>query len=438
VKRWACALVFGAACAGPHVAFVPEPTGAELERAAKRPNHPHAELRASTLTIAPPSTMPARYLRTLEYNPDGYSAERTATNPASELLLGDLLFHSPRTLGPKAQALGISCHSCHPNGATHSELHLGVLSDRPGNVDLSSSFFRVASDDGVFNALNVPSLRGCRYTAPYGHDGRSHSLAEFVENVVHLEFDGAWLSPEQRGALVRYLHDLDFLPNRNLDQRNQLTAGASESARRGAAVFATPRAGFGGQSCASCHPPSSFFRDGKVHRLGSGQPPSAHAVDSGYETPSLLGLAESAPYFHDGRFARIADVVRWFDQSFSLALSQEELTDLVAYVESVGSVDRRQDMRPLALRLDHVFAYVSLLGARDERVNQAVLDEVGSLLDSAPPAFAARARAARGELEALAAERAAKPRAVSTLRSELSRLAADWAGREAARSAGSR
>src|SRR5262245_63152621 len=82
-----------------------------------------------------PSPLPARYLRTLEYDPGGYDATSPPGGPtrgeASDLLLGDLLYHSPSTLGPRAQALGISCQTCHPNGAAHTTFLLEGLSDHP-------------------------------------------------------------------------------------------------------------------------------------------------------------------------------------------------------------------------------------------------------------------------------------------------------------------
>ncbi|HET9931106.1 MAG TPA: hypothetical protein VFQ35_10480 [Polyangiaceae bacterium] len=383
---------------------------------------------AALPSFAPPSAMPARYLRTLEYEPSGYSAERAKRNPTSDLLLGDLLFHSPRTLGPRARSLGISCNSCHPNGAAHVTFELAGLSDRPGNVDLSSAFFRGASDDGIVNFVNIPSLRGCRYTGPYGHDGRTASLAEFMQSVVHVEFDGAPLSPEHSAALMRYVLDLDFLPNQNLDPRNRLRDGASAAAKRGALLFEAPRTGFGGASCASCHPASTFFRDGQVHRLGSAHSPSPYAIDGGYETPTLLGLAETAPYFHDGRFAHVADVVGWFDVTFSLGLTEAERSDLGAYVEAIGAVDRPRDDRPLAVQLDQVFSYVSLLSLDDQEVCDAARDEVDALLATAPLAMRARARDARKSLGALARSSERTPAAVSSLREELARLAADWAG----------
>lgn len=391
-------------------------------------------------SVSPPSIAPARYLRTLEYNPAGYTATSALAGSArlqrdSDLLLGDLLFHSPRTLGPRAMALGISCDTCHPNGATHRELSISGLTDRPGSVDLSSHFFRRGADNGVSDPVNVPSLRGVRFSAPYGRDGRTASLGEFTRSVVEREFAGASLGEEALASLVDYLLELDFLPNRNLDQRNQLTARASEAARRGALVFEQPRPGFAGRSCASCHPRSTFFRDGAVHRLGTGSPPSPHAVDGGYETPSLLGLAETAPYFHDGRFASIEAVISWFDESFSLALSQEEQADLGAYVEAVGAVDRPRDERPLAMRLDQVFAYISLVPAEGgARLSVAAIDAVLAELRGEPPALAERIRSLRARLLALrrsAPELTASSATVErvrALRLELARLAADWGG----------
>ena len=126
-------------------------------------------------------------------------------------------------------------------------------------------------------------------------------------------------------------------------------------------LFAKPRAAFDGDSCATCHPPSSFFRDGRTHRLGTGQPPSPHAIDDGFDTPTLLGTAETAPYFHDGRFATLADVVAWFDRSFALDLGADGDADLTAYLAAVGASDRTADDRPPAQVMIDSFVYLELL-----------------------------------------------------------------------------
>ncbi|HXU03065.1 MAG TPA: cytochrome c peroxidase, partial [Polyangia bacterium] len=215
---------------------------------------------------------------------------------------------------------------------------------------------------------------------------------------------------------------------------------ASASARRGEILFTTPRAGFDGASCATCHVRTSFFRDGQVHRLTSGRLPSPHAIEDGFETPTLLGTAESAPYFHDGRFATLADVVAWFDRTFILGLTAAERADLTAYVQAVGAVDRRADDRPRAQRMVETFVYLGLLVEGDARDDRAIWN---AAIDAALAEIARHPRAAavestiaalEGRLRALAT-RVNAGASLSALRLEvvdtrrrLIRLAADWAG----------
>jgi cytochrome c peroxidase len=390
-----------------------------------------------------PERLPTRYLRTLAHDPGGYDPTR-ADGVVIDLLLGDLLFHSPHILGEKARRAGLSCHVCHPNGATNAGLMIPGVSDRAGNVDLTTAHFRAGADNRIADPINTPSLRGVRFTGPYGRDGRTASLSDFVRDVVTGEFGGAPLPPAHLAALVRYVQDLDFVPNANLDGRGRLTARASASARRGEALFAAPRAGFDGGSCATCHVRASFFRDGQVHRLLSGLKPSPHALDDGFETPTLLGTAESAPYFHDGRFATLAEVVAWFDRTFALGLSPRERADLTAYLETVGAVDRREDDRPRARRMVETFVYLGLLidgdvDVRDDRgIWRAAIDAVQAEIARHPRPDAVAVRAAIADAEARLASLAARvaagaplaplrPEVVATRR-RLIRLAADWSG----------
>src|SRR6185436_1574467 len=53
-----------------------------------------------------PDRLPARYLRTLAHDPGGYDPMR-ADGVVIDLLLGDLLFHSPHILGPEARRAGL-------------------------------------------------------------------------------------------------------------------------------------------------------------------------------------------------------------------------------------------------------------------------------------------------------------------------------------------
>jgi mono/diheme cytochrome c family protein len=391
---------------------------------------------------SPPS--PARYLRTLAHDPGGYDPGQL-DGVVVDLLLGDLLFHSPATLGPAAASAGLSCNRCHPNGATDPGFFLAGVSDRPGNVDLTTGHFRPGADNRIDDFVNIPSLRGLRFTGPYGHDGRTASLSEFVRDVVSGEFGGAPLPPAQLSALVRYVHDFDFLPNANLDEHGRLTTRAGDAAHRGERLFLAPRAGFDGGSCATCHVRSAFFRDGRAHRLGTGNRPSPHALDDGFQTPTLLGTAETAPYFHDGRFATLAQVVAWFDDRFALGLSPSDRADLAAYLEAVGAVDRRTDDRPLAKRMADVFVYLTLLvdgdGRDDRGIWGAALDACAAELEShpRPAALASTIAALDDRLRAVAAAaRGGAPlpplRAdVLQVQGRLFRLSADWAGALASR-----
>jgi len=415
-------------------------------RTAATPLEPAVEQQAPTPSpVAAPSgapppmpeVMPARLLRTLAHDPQGYDPAHGGVS--AELLLGDLLFHAPSTLGVQAQREGLSCHACHPNGATHATLVLDGVGGRPGSVDLSTDHFRVGADNNIDDAVDIPSLRGSRYTAPYGRDGRTASLAEFTRGVVVAEFGGA-LSEPKLAALVRYVNDLDFLPNRNLTKHGELSEHASASARAGEKHFNRARDGFAGLSCASCHPATSYFLDGRVHRLGSGDPASVYALDDGFETPTLLGTAETAPYFHDGQLATLADVVQWFDREYALGMSAVERAELTAYVEAVGAVEPDHDTRPLAQRLVETVVYLELTQAeltRDDRaVWAAAIEAVTRALAPLPtPAgLAERIAEQRARLQRLdEAVRAGdalgplRPRA-RQLALDLNRLSADWAG----------
>ncbi|HEX2252969.1 MAG TPA: cytochrome c peroxidase, partial [Thermoanaerobaculia bacterium] len=67
-----------------------------------------------------------------------------------------------------------------------------------------------------------------------------------------------------------------------------------------------------------------------------------------FKTPSLRGVADTAPYMHDGRFATLEEVVRFYDTRENasplghpttllqpLGLREDEVADLVAFLESL-------------------------------------------------------------------------------------------------------
>jgi cytochrome c peroxidase len=285
--------------------------------------------------------------------------------------LGDMAFNAPALFGGPARQAGLSCNSCHVNGTGNARLYVPGLSTRPGNFDTTGALFNPAADNGVTDALTPPSLRGARMLAPYGHDGRFASLRDFVRNVIVNEFAGAEPSPEILDALVVYIQEIEFLPNAKLMPEGKLAKGASESEKRGEALFTKPFPYDAAMSCAACHVPSAGFVDHRQHDVGTG---------GAFKTPTLRNANFNAPYFHDGRFDGYADVVAYFDREFGLGLSARDQKDLVAYLKAVGEGERAFEPARVAIEMDEldIFAGVlqTALPARNADVAALTVDTV--------------------------------------------------------------
>jgi len=168
--------------------------------------------------------------------------------------LGNLAFNSPHTLGETAQKAGMSCGTCHVNGASNAKLFIPGLSTRPGTFDTTGHLFNPKTDNSVLDPVTIPSLRGARFLAPYGHDGRTGSLRDFVHNVIVNEFAGEEPSTQILDAIVAYINDIDFLPNPNLDAGGHLKVegAARRGERSGVQAIVPLRCTTVLNSCQSC------------------------------------------------------------------------------------------------------------------------------------------------------------------------------------------
>jgi cytochrome c peroxidase len=297
------------------------------------------------------------------------------TGRRSELIkLGNLAFSSPSILGNVAQQAGISCETCHVNGASNARLFVPKMSTRAGNFDTTGPLFNPKADNGVLDPVRIPSLRGARYLAPYGADGRMPSLRDFVRNVIVNEFAGAEPSPAILDAIVAYIQDIDFLPNQSLGPTGRLVGKISDSERRGEALFAKPFPHDSGLSCAACHIPSAAFVDQTQHDVGSG---------GLFKTPTLRNADFNAPYFHDGRFDSYDQVVAHFDRVFELGLSAQDQKDLVAYLTAVGDAAMPYEQGAGAV-LKEIDDFASLLAtaipAGDKETVALAVDTIGGEL----------------------------------------------------------
>lgn len=251
--------------------------------------------------------------------------------------LGDMAFDSPHIFSNPARTIGLSCNSCHNKSITNPNLFIPGLSKRPGGVDVDSSYFAPHFNDGVFDPLDIPDLRGIRFTAPYGRDGRFASLRDFIRNTIANEFGGKEPDPMIVDGMIAYMLQFDFLPNPALSTDGTLNDKAPVEARRGEKIFNRPFAQMNGMSCVSCHVPSSNFVDGRQHDIGTFQGTGPDSKDRAMDTPTLLGIKYTEPYFHDGSRPTLRSVNEYFNDYYKLGLGKAELDDLTAYVETVGS-----------------------------------------------------------------------------------------------------
>jgi cytochrome c peroxidase len=286
--------------------------------------------------------------------------------------LGNLAFSSPSILGKVARQAGMSCGTCHVNGAGNAKFFMPKMSTRPGNFDTTGPLFNPKANNFVLDPVRIPSLRGARTLAPYGVDGRTASLRDFVHNVIVNEFAGPEPSPAILDAIVAYVQDIDFLPNQSLGPGGRLIGEISESERRGEALFARPFPHDPTMSCAGCHVPSGAFADHQQHDVGSG---------GLFKTPTLRNADFNAPYFHDGRFDSFDQVVAHFDRVFDLGLSAQDRRDLVAYLTAVGdgTLPYEHDGAGASLKEINDFASVlaTAIPAGDKDVVALAVDTIG-------------------------------------------------------------
>jgi cytochrome c peroxidase len=195
----------------------------------------------------------------------------------------------------------LSCHSCHTDG--HSN---GQLADTVG-------------DGSHGTRKRVLTLLGVKDTGPWAWNGTQQTLESQVRQAVETTLQGPKLSGAQEGDLVAYLRTL--APAAPLGRfRGEQDGGAG---RRGREVFER-------QGCAKCHT-APTYTTARVHDVGL----SDEANHRTFNPPSLRGVSQAGPYFHDGRAATLADVFTQHQHQLQGELGAKELNDLLAFLEGL-------------------------------------------------------------------------------------------------------
>ncbi len=223
-----------------------------------------------------------------------------APNPRRKLpvalALGRILFHA--TGDARIASDGRACASCHPDG-----LDDGLTWSTPNGPRRTK--------------LLAGSIAG---TAPYAWDGGGHDLEDHLTDTFRRLNGAGGLRSLELDSLVAYLQSLKP-PAR--DERADTAAVA-----RGRKLFHSEQT-----ACATCHS-GSRFTDNSKHDVKS-KHESDRSAD--FDTPPLVSLAGKAPYFHDGRYESLEQLLVDSDGKMGKTkhLSPKQRGDLVAFLETL-------------------------------------------------------------------------------------------------------
>jgi DNA-binding beta-propeller fold protein YncE/mono/diheme cytochrome c family protein len=222
---------------------------------------------------------------------------RSATD--GDVALGRRLFHLAGD--NRISADGRACASCHPDGRDDS--------------------LTWATPEGP---RNTPMLAGrLTQTAPYGWNGESDEVKTHLGHTFS-RLQGRGLEPKEVDAMVSFLTAMrtptSYVPTAGPD-------GAKIA--RGKAIFESAET-----QCSTCHKPDGSWVDGEKHDVGTR---AAADPNNQFDTPTLRFVGGTAPYFHDGRYRTLRDLLVGHDGKMGQTkqLSSQDLDSLEAYMRTL-------------------------------------------------------------------------------------------------------
>jgi cytochrome c peroxidase len=213
----------------------------------------------------------------------------------AEYALGRILFHAAGDA--RVSNDGRACASCHPDGRDDA--------------------ITWATPEGPRRSIMLAG-RVMR-TAPYSWNGNETTLHAHLGNTFD-RLSGRGLRSIELDALVAYLSTMPA-PS---------SAAPSDPAKaaRGKQIFTSSEAG-----CATCHS-GAAFSDGQNHDVGS-----KHTADrdAKFNTPSLHLVGGTGPYFHDGRYSTLGELLKKSDGKMGKTghLSAADLDALETYLRTL-------------------------------------------------------------------------------------------------------
>ncbi|MCO4744864.1 MAG: c-type cytochrome [Proteobacteria bacterium] len=228
-----------------------------------------------------------------EADPIGLGIRVAESTFDPELERGRLSFHTAVDDMMQANGAGVSCATCHFDGRED-----GLSWPLEGGPRQTPTLVGVVSE-----------------TTPITWQSNVESVAEEVQLTSQGRMGGTGATGLVALEVEAYI---DFtrqpMPSMSLD---------AQAVNRGEAIFNRPEVG-----CADCHP-APTYTDGESHAVRG---------DTSVNTPTLRGLAASAPYFHDGSSQTLEDVLSTAvigTMGDASTLSDDEIADLGAFLKSL-------------------------------------------------------------------------------------------------------
>ena len=194
---------------------------------------------------------------------------------------------------------------------------------------------------------NTPALFGVDQTLPIHWSGDLDELQDVELTIRAIQFGKGLISGEA--------HDSLGPPHAGLSEKLDALAAYMESLERTLSPYdreqETMQRGesiFGSIGCQMCHGPP-LYTDLQLHDVGTGDPArekNAHGRGTNFDTPSLLGIWFTAPYFHDGTAGTLEDVLQTGTAHNVMSdLDRGELSALIAFMRGLPTEALQQQRR---------------------------------------------------------------------------------------------
>lgn len=233
------------------------------------------------------------------------TSRRAKSRMTVEAAWGRKLFH--KTDDDRVSNDGRACASCHPDG--REDALTWSTPDGPRQTIMLAGRLASSAPFGWFGSHDTLKTHVTETFRRLSGTGLPDAPGSFDEMDALLAYVGSMRGPEMEGARV---------PD-----------GEKELAKHGKELFFDEK-----QGCATCHL-GGAGTDSRKHDVSSTGVMETKGTT--FDTPSLRFVSGTAPYFHDGRYATLEDLLAGSDTTMghTLQLSREDVIALKAYMETL-------------------------------------------------------------------------------------------------------